>query len=161
MQNLLGFWPQKCRHTMTIPSNNFLKTIYFSLNIAKNTYIFIIYLAALGLSCSMWDLVPWPETEPGPLHWKHGVLTTGPPGKSSESFSMNELSTLEKMEKIQMFFLSSLWLPVIEVFRDKVVTFWGSPSNSMKPLGTYFYCFGLVQWETWLHREWHQQVSYQ
>ena len=24
------------------------------------------YLAALGLSCSMWDLVPWPGNEPGP-----------------------------------------------------------------------------------------------
>ena len=29
--------------------------------------IFIfIYLAAPGLSCSMWDLVPWPENEPRP-----------------------------------------------------------------------------------------------
>ena len=33
-------------------------------------------------SCGMWDLVPWPGIEPGPLHWEHGVLTTGPPGKS-------------------------------------------------------------------------------
>ena len=58
-----------------------------------------IYLAASGLNCfhvacgifscgmrtlssSMWDLVPWPGIEPGPLHWKHGVLATGPPGKS-------------------------------------------------------------------------------
>ena len=30
----------------------------------------------------MWDLVPWPGIEPGPLHWQHGVLATGPPGKS-------------------------------------------------------------------------------
>ena len=27
--------------------------------------IFIVYLAAPGLSCSMWDLVPWPGIEPG------------------------------------------------------------------------------------------------
>ena len=26
-----------------------------------------IYLAVLSLSCSMWDLVPWPGMEPGPL----------------------------------------------------------------------------------------------
>ena len=26
----------------------------------------LIYLAAPGLSCSMWDLVPWPGIEPGP-----------------------------------------------------------------------------------------------
>ena len=30
----------------------------------------------------MWDLTPWPVVEPVPLHWKQGVLTTGPPGKS-------------------------------------------------------------------------------
>ena len=27
---------------------------------------FFIYLAALGLSCSMWDLAPGPGVEPGP-----------------------------------------------------------------------------------------------
>ena len=35
-----------------------------------------------ALSCSMWDLVPWPGVEPRPLHWECGVLATGPPGKS-------------------------------------------------------------------------------
>ena len=29
-------------------------------------YILFIYLAALGLSCGMWDLVPWPGVEPRP-----------------------------------------------------------------------------------------------
>ena len=33
----------------------------------------------LGLSCSMWDLVP--DQGSNPLHWERGVLTTGPPGK--------------------------------------------------------------------------------
>ena len=28
--------------------------------------ILFIYLAALGLSCGMWDLAPWPGIEPGP-----------------------------------------------------------------------------------------------
>ena len=61
-------------------------------------YLFIIFsLAVPGLSCGkqdrcchlpgslvvgMWDLVPWPGIEPGPLHWEHRVLTTGPPRKS-------------------------------------------------------------------------------
>ena len=31
------------------------------------------------LSCGMWDLVPWPGTEPGPPALR--VLATGPPGK--------------------------------------------------------------------------------
>ena len=34
------------------------------------------------VSCGMWDLVPWPGTEPGSLRWDLTVLTTGPPGKS-------------------------------------------------------------------------------
>ena len=38
------------------------------------------------LSCSVWDLVPWPGMEPTPLHWVHGVLATGLPGKSPEVF---------------------------------------------------------------------------
>ena len=28
----------------------------------------------------MWDLVPWPGIEPGPLHWEHRVLITRPLG---------------------------------------------------------------------------------
>ena len=36
---------------------------------------------ARSLSCSMWDPVLWPGIEPGPLHWEHEVLDTGPPGK--------------------------------------------------------------------------------
>jgi len=27
----------------------------------------LIYLAAPGLNCGMWDLVPWSGIEPGPL----------------------------------------------------------------------------------------------
>ena len=33
------------------------------------------------LSCGKRDLVPWPGIKPGPLHWEHGVLATGPPEK--------------------------------------------------------------------------------
>ena len=54
----------------------------------KNIYLFIwqhqVLVAAHGVfSCGTWDLVPWPGIDPrGPLHWEHGVLTTGPPGQS-------------------------------------------------------------------------------
>ena len=51
-----------------------------SLFLKKYLFIYLVYLAALGLSCSiwdlpcgmwalscgMWDLVPWPRIEPGP-----------------------------------------------------------------------------------------------
>ena len=34
------------------------------------------------ICCSMWDLVPWPGFNPGPLHWECGVLASEPPAKS-------------------------------------------------------------------------------
>ena len=35
-----------------------------------------------GLSCGVWDLVPWPGIEPTPLHWECRFLAIGPPRKS-------------------------------------------------------------------------------
>ena len=55
----------------------------------NNIYLFILSAPSLSrgmqdllVATCMWDLVPPPGTEPGPLHWEHGVLPTGPPGKS-------------------------------------------------------------------------------
>ena len=39
------------------------------------------------LSCSLWDVVPWLESEPGPLQWEGRVLATEPPGKSLDIIS--------------------------------------------------------------------------
>ena len=47
--------------------------------------LIFIYLAALSLSYSMWDLVPPPGIKPRPLHWVQGDVATGPPGKSLEN----------------------------------------------------------------------------
>ena len=54
---------------------------YCFLNILKNLFI---YLTAWGLSCGMLFLDQ--GLNPGPLHWEHRVLATGPPGKSLESY---------------------------------------------------------------------------
>ena len=35
----------------------------------KNIY----YLAVQGLSCGIWDLVPQPGMNPGPLHWESSL----------------------------------------------------------------------------------------
>ena len=40
-----------------------------------------ICLTALGLSCGMGDLAPWPGLNLDPLRWERGVSTAGPPGK--------------------------------------------------------------------------------
>ena len=42
--------------------------------------IFFFNLLATAAACGIF--VPWPGIELVPLHWQHGVLTTGPPGKS-------------------------------------------------------------------------------
>ena len=52
-------------------SEDFLKNMYF-----------LIYLAALGLSCDTRDLVSLPGIKPRSLHCKCGVLATRSPGKS-------------------------------------------------------------------------------
>ena len=38
------------------------------------------------LSCHMWDLVPWPGVEPGPLHWEHGVSALDHQGNPYNSY---------------------------------------------------------------------------
>ena len=38
----------------------------------------------MNVSCDLWDPFPDKGWNPGPLHWEHGVLATGPPGKSCE-----------------------------------------------------------------------------
>ena len=40
-----------------------------------------VYIATPGLSCSMWNLVPWPGIEPYIPDWELGVLATEPPEK--------------------------------------------------------------------------------
>ena len=42
-------------------------------------------------SCGMRDLFPDQGSNPGPLHWECGVLTTGPPGKSLYSIFCDNL----------------------------------------------------------------------
>ena len=74
----------------------------------RAVFVHFFNLAAPGLSCSMWDhqsslwhmgfvvaacellavacgiWLPDQELIPGPLHWEHGFLANGPPGKSPQ-----------------------------------------------------------------------------
>ena len=56
----------------------FLKEMYVYLK------CYLLYQAAPGLSCGMWDLVPQPGIEP--LHQGPVVLATGPPHKSFKGY---------------------------------------------------------------------------
>ena len=81
-------WHQQNPHTAfteTLTTANKLHYTHpfsYFLHLLAFLNLMFIYVSASGLGCSMWDLVPWPGLNPGPLHWKHGVTATGPPGKS-------------------------------------------------------------------------------
>ena len=51
------FYCFQCRNYRPIVLFKHKSLTQFEASLKKNTHIFI-YLAALGLSCSMWDLVP-------------------------------------------------------------------------------------------------------
>ena len=56
---------------------------FFNIYLPLFTWLCWVLIAACGIfSGSVWDFVPWPGLNPGPLHWKHGVSVTGPPWKS-------------------------------------------------------------------------------
>ena len=60
----------------------FIKVSSFVREKDSKTIIYLfLYLAALGLSCCMWDLISWRGMEPKPLHWEWKVLATGLPRK--------------------------------------------------------------------------------
>ena len=56
---------------------------YLSKSLLSFFFNIYIYLAVPSLNCGMWDLVPWPGSNPGSLHWACRALVTGLRGKSS------------------------------------------------------------------------------
>lgn len=61
----------------------------------------------------MWDLVPWPELNPGPLHWEPVVLTTGSPGKptySSYSVALMPFPLSANICVLSLWIWAGLWL---------------------------------------------------
>ena len=81
----------KCQHTEFFSA---LDSLFFYLcscclfscaDLSCSTQDLSSSLQIRTLSCGVRDLVPWPSIEPRPLHWEHGALATGPPGKSLSS----------------------------------------------------------------------------
>ena len=105
----------------------------------------IIYLAALSLSCSTWDLcyqardlhygmsIPEQLLNTGPLYWEHRVLTARPPGKSPECDTLCLASFTQHVFKVhpccsmyQSFFLFYGQIILHCMARPQIV----HPSNS-------------------------------
>ena len=71
---ILCFWwyshPPLCLKMIQIPMFYLLQRLRLQLTLEQHDFFFFnvyfIYLAVLGLSCNMWDLVPWPGIKPGP-----------------------------------------------------------------------------------------------
>ena len=74
------------------------------------SFFFWLHHTACGI------LVPQPGIEPVPLQWKHGILTTGPPG-NSQPYTFKLLPSLLFRKAINTFWLlfklslnSKLWI---------------------------------------------------
>ena len=70
MPGELEAWSLNPWTTREVPLGMILICIPLIVKGADHLFFFFnnyFYLPALGLSCSMWDLVPWPGIEPGPL----------------------------------------------------------------------------------------------
>ena len=71
---------QGCSNTK--PSKDLILLLFFFFLVFQYLFIYLFtYLAVPGLSGGMWNLVPDQGSNPGPLHWEHGVLASVPPGK--------------------------------------------------------------------------------
>ena len=57
----------------------FLKMLYFT----WLRWVLVVACRLLVVACGVSDQ----GSHPGPLHWEHGVLATGPPGKFLQFFS--------------------------------------------------------------------------
>ena len=51
--------------------------------------LLVVASGLLVVAC-MWIVVPNQGSNPGPLHWEHRVLPTGPPGKSLEGWFLTK-----------------------------------------------------------------------
>ena len=84
--------------------------------------LLFVYLTAMGSSCGMWDLVPWPGIEPRPPALGVWCLTTGPSGRSLDLFLIkdlfrSEISHLKNIIPVGLAWWSGGWdstLPVQE-----------------------------------------------
>ena len=61
-----------------------------------SVYFFIYFLNFGLMVCGI--LVPDQGLNLGPLYWKHGILTTGPPGKSSAAFPFKGYFSFKQKE---------------------------------------------------------------
>ena len=76
-------WPKYWSFSFSIsPSNEHPGLISFRMDWLDLLAVQLIYLAALGLSWDMWDLVPWSGIKRRPPALGAWSLTHGPPGKS-------------------------------------------------------------------------------
>ena len=72
--------PPERRHSINI-FFNWLTNVFIWLHLVCVVAHGIFHCGIQILSCSVWDLVPDLGWNLGPLHWQHGILATGPPGK--------------------------------------------------------------------------------
>ena len=94
-----------------------------------------LFFVAPGLSCSIralgcgtWELFSWLGDEPGPLPWDHGLLTTGPPGKSF--WVGSSVSSFWNCSEEWGIFLASVRPWLLGVMCETTACLWGTCTHS-------------------------------
>ena len=135
---LLYLWHQTKHITFYRPRKSIVEkwllsihTFWASLFVYKNVYIFgctgswlwhaeslvaawvsfFFFFLSCGfgtLSCGIWDLFSDQGSNPSSLHWEHGVLAPGPPGKSPEPIWGFNLHIKEKDSQSSLHILTSV-----------------------------------------------------
>ena len=119
------------------------------MNFDISCFFFFFWLATYK---GMWDLNYPPGTKPGPLQWKHWVLTPGPPGMSPGNFYISVVGLL-------------VFLPHSLIGNRRVVseTFCASPVLNQCLVLNCSQPSALVCWvNKWINVQWihEQQQSY-
>lgn len=66
---------------------NFLNKFYLFVWLQTNyLFVWVLLRSCDIFGCGMWDQVPDQGWEPGPQHWEHRLLVTGPPGNPHPIF---------------------------------------------------------------------------
>ena len=65
-------------------SSNIRITLFWVVKLYISFFLIANFWGAAHAPCGI--LIPQPGLNPHPLEWEHGILTTGPPGKSLQLY---------------------------------------------------------------------------
>ena len=93
--------------------NFFLSSSLFFKKYYWFVWLFLVLFAVCRIfSCSIWDLISWPEIEPETLHLELGASATGPPRKSLNLFIYLFIWSIVDLQCCIIYCYTTKWLSV-------------------------------------------------